>query len=1435
MWEIFCCIGQDDVSLHIRLPNTERQSLRSAIITNHDSVLNTLVKVHAQRAEAWNPKDKEMIFFAIENSIGFSRLNQAVKNQMRQWCIGQVTSFVESTQSSLTSTRATKTSSTKTDLSIDDILLREHAALLDHAGVVFMTFGNVSRAVEYFEWSLKQWKQICDDSTTVIPVDVSKLEAHNLSSLNICSTSQNSLGDVTVLVSETTVPRDQGETAEPQHTARYCMPLKHVLENSVVANSSTGRRSTLSNCSKCDRIGSTISYESIEKQLSVSTHSPKSNYEATTRQNPASCSTNTNKNIYDTAPHLLMAETLDNTGIAFTYLQQHDKAIELLSRALAFRISLLSVNHEDVARSYGNLGKAHMKGNNFDLAFSYFEKSLAIQIELFGKEHVDVSSTLHNMGVLFHDKLDYDSAMRTLDRALKIANSTLGCRHPGTACTLALLGDIYRDQNMYDEAIDCLKKATETFEETLGEFNSSTAAAYSNLGQVFCDLNQAKSAIVHFEKALRIYDSLPDSLEHVMLKCSSQLAMALHINGENDRALRICDDALCNYADMLKIQDADIPGLYATLSTTYFISGNHVQSSKLAVHGTLVAEKGIHQSDDTSILTASIFRDIGWALNEVGNTTMSISLLTKAAHCFMKMKNQDNSSAKNALNLFAELAKMHESRRQYKSALSCYESIQEIETATLIPSVSHSDIINTHHHMATIFTSLHRYEEAVLQYEHAIKIQHDVHGDNGIQSAKLYTDFGMLYFHANQYSHAIPLLTKAFVALTNCSPTDIICKDAAICANHIGVAHMNMGDYHSSKTWFQICLDLSRPLRFLETKCMQAEIYNKLGKTCQYLEQLEEAVKFFSEAVEFQLETAGSEDVNTAIAWHNLADAQKEMGYIDEAIEGYVNALELRRMVLGMTNTDTLETMERLAQAYEQHKMYDKSEKVYEELLHTYQEQKDAVESAKITETYGSLAFICMNQNKYECAVAHTKEQIELLLPLLDENSEEISERYTFLALLYDCLDDWQQSVVYHEKVLSIRKKLFGLYHPSTLETTEYLVSLYFENKRYENAIPHLQSAICIYEDRMDILQEGSETDEKCKLFAFLRDVGFAYESLDLLPDAIRSYSRALEIANESVNISVRDIIYIHHHFGKVHLQLKEPKQALKYFVAALQFCTNADFSKQGNIVSSGSDDHSPQSSLPKLTASQEVPITLKINQESSQNDDSHTKHQQAHDLSVEPSTYSLGSMTEDSSQAYLALEAAILETERIVSCSNNNTSRIENTDACAGAVGFQDVSSDSLYICAARACLSMGKLTDTIAYLERVQLIRDESLISPALLYSQTKIQGLLVTAGEIIMCQRNELCSNSMAEAVYFPLDKINETNHDCEACCECPIKPLTNEQDDAGIAFQSDKIGTAPYEYPSERSGKDHYKKNAALVCNHTYTNGTSWACCSNCVLL
>ncbi|EGD80406.1 hypothetical protein PTSG_11051 [Salpingoeca rosetta] len=168
LWEIFCSISQADVDLQIRLPSQQRHALRDAITETHTAVTNMLVEVQAEKAEAWKKEDKDMIFRAIQSTVGFTALNRAVKDRMRAWCLRTVDAFVTAHQQQ------------REDANRDDTWAAAKFAQLCHqTGMVMVTFGELDRGIMHLTKALDVVSGLKDQQLLASTIHTSLGNAYN--------------------------------------------------------------------------------------------------------------------------------------------------------------------------------------------------------------------------------------------------------------------------------------------------------------------------------------------------------------------------------------------------------------------------------------------------------------------------------------------------------------------------------------------------------------------------------------------------------------------------------------------------------------------------------------------------------------------------------------------------------------------------------------------------------------------------------------------------------------------------------------------------------------------------------------------------------------------------------------------------------------------------------------------------------------------------------------------------------------------------------------------------------------------------------------------------------------------------------------------------------------------------------------------------------
>jgi len=96
LWEIFCTIDTDS-EFYVAMCEEQHKDFKLRLVSDFENIRTSLSKIDARRAEAWDKSDRDKIFSAIENAVGFARLNERVIGKMREWLLNAGETHLEQT------------------------------------------------------------------------------------------------------------------------------------------------------------------------------------------------------------------------------------------------------------------------------------------------------------------------------------------------------------------------------------------------------------------------------------------------------------------------------------------------------------------------------------------------------------------------------------------------------------------------------------------------------------------------------------------------------------------------------------------------------------------------------------------------------------------------------------------------------------------------------------------------------------------------------------------------------------------------------------------------------------------------------------------------------------------------------------------------------------------------------------------------------------------------------------------------------------------------------------------------------------------------------------------------------------------------------------------------------------------------------------------
>ncbi len=185
----------------------------------------------------------------------------------------------------------------------------------------------------------------------------------------------------------------------------------------------------------------------------------------------------------------------------------------------------------------------------------------------------------------------------------------------------------------------------------------------------------------------------------------------------------------------------------------------------------------------------------------------------------------------------------------------------------------------------------------------------------------------------------------------------------------------------------------------------------------------------------------------------NLSRLYQDQGHYDKAEPLYIEALALRKKVLGKQHPSTLASMNGLAKLYQTQGQYDKAESLYIEVL-AVSKKVLGVQHPDTLASMNGLAILYQALAQYKKAEPLYVEVLAISKKVLGEQHPDTLISMSNLAVLYQFQGHYDKAVSLSVKSLALLKKVLGKQHPETLASMGFLAELYRSQGDYHKAEP---------------------------------------------------------------------------------------------------------------------------------------------------------------------------------------------------------------------------------------------------------------------------------------------------------------------------------------------------------------------------------------------
>lgn len=343
----------------------------------------------------------------------------------------------------------------------------------------------------------------------------------------------------------------------------------------------------------------------------------------------------------------------DDGDIAASYINiaqigneygMYDDALELYKRALAHIDQLTETNR---ATLYNNIALTYSSLDNNEKAIEYLLKAIGISEVEYGKDHPETAFYYKNIGSIYYETEQYELSKSYLNKALDIYTKFYGSTHAMVSDCLIKMGTLYRYQDNNEEALKYYKQALDIDLALWGEEHLKTASAYSLMGSLYYDWEKYDEALSYYTMALHIRTGLLQDIEHpVWDRSLYNMAKTLEALGDECYDAEKNADALKHYQNGLeflllreKEPDVSLARAYKHIGNAYYNLEDYIHAVEFFLKSLDVR---LAVNGEGNAKTAYVCKDVADTYKKLGEQDKARDYYQKAYNMYQKAEELDD-------------------------------------------------------------------------------------------------------------------------------------------------------------------------------------------------------------------------------------------------------------------------------------------------------------------------------------------------------------------------------------------------------------------------------------------------------------------------------------------------------------------------------------------------------------------------------------------------------------------------------------------------------------------------------------------------------------------------------------------------------------------------------------------------------------------------
>ena len=322
-----------------------------------------------------------------------------------------------------------------------------------------------------------------------------------------------------------------------------------------------------------------------------------------------------------------------------------------------------------------------------------------------------------------------------------------------------------------------------------------------------------------------------------------------------------------------------------------------------------------------------------------------------------------------------------------------------------------------------------------------------------------------------------------------------------------------------------------------------ATTLNNIGRVYYIKGEYDHALAKYLEALRIRRTLLGKDHLDVAATVYNAGQTFHQQGQLDKALKYYQEFMRITVPKLGQNHRDVSVMLKCMAQIYHEQKNYEKALKLYEEAL-TVGGQALGVhaEVASILNKMGNLFY---EQGDFDNALHRYQQGLDVERAVLHDVHPNITVTLTNIGQIFKQKGEYTNALKMYKEALDIQVKSLGQTHPSVAVTLSNMGLIHYQNRSYSKSLDIYQEALRIRRDAYG--------ESHLDVASSLNSIGLVLFKLGLHELAMHSFLESLKIRREILGEAHRDVAIILYNIATIHLERGDEEEAMKCYKETLR------------------------------------------------------------------------------------------------------------------------------------------------------------------------------------------------------------------------------------------------------------------------------------------